>query len=171
MTHIAAVNTHAANTAQRRGAHGSYVKQTITNVERLILSLVKGWTGAAGFVILSRRCSDCNNVKSKEKLTLYKENKKSLDKLQAVLHSHTLHSAHLAVNAMVKVWVIFSVTAVKGFSVSSAQTSYRRRWAAAQLFKPRQGGFLYFLVISRSECMCEWGCLCYSYILNAFLSS
>lgn len=41
---------------------------------------------------------------------------------------------------MVKVWVIFSVTAVKGFSVSSAQASYGRRWTAAQLFKRRQGG-------------------------------
>lgn len=52
-----------------------------------------------------KRHSDCNNVrkKSKEKLTLCKEHKKELDKLQAVLGSHTLHSAHLAVNAMLKV--------------------------------------------------------------------
>lgn len=48
------------------------------------------------------RDTDCNNVKGKEKLTLYKEYKKRPDKLQAVLRSHTLHSAHLAVNAMVK---------------------------------------------------------------------
>lgn len=48
---------------------------------------------------------DCNNVKrekKKKKLTLYKEYKKDLTNYRLYSGSHTLHSAHLAVNAMVK---------------------------------------------------------------------
>jgi len=100
MTHIAAVNTHTTDISQRRGGHSlhvnNYMQQMITDVEKCFVSSLKG-RGASDLNCCTRllklapllRNTDCNNVKGREKLTLYKEYKKVLTNYR--LYSTRIH--------------------------------------------------------------------------------